>query len=218
MTAAQCGQFVVKQDRDRFVNSENNRHQKSLIEEVIIDKMNKQFDFYANPGTAGKSLNIEKEYFYEWICSFYKSKDVRYFIVEKEVGKNKLTAENFIIFPIKHFQRYFDVSAVYRIKKSGSKVPPKNCVEEIKNTLANQRILHSEIEFDTDKAYIRIQNKSEKFKIQAISYDYQFNPVKDDLFEIRRLSNTKNANVIFSISLVKEQSENDLIEFDSEFI
>ncbi len=36
MTAAQCGQFVVKQDRDRFVNSENNRHQKSLIEEVII--------------------------------------------------------------------------------------------------------------------------------------------------------------------------------------
>ena len=38
------------------------------------------------------------------------------------------------------------------------------------------------------------------------------------LFEIRRLSNTKNANVIFSISLIKEQAENDLIEFEAEFL
>lgn len=218
MTAAQCGQFVVKQEQGRFVNSENNRHQKSLIEEVIIDKINEQFEFYANPGTAGKSLNIEKEYFYEWICNFYKTKNVKYFIVEKEVGKNKLTAENFIIFPIKHFQRYFDVFATYRVKKSGSKVPSKNCIEEIENSLENQGITHSEIDFKDDKAYIGIQNKTEKFKIQALNYDYQFNPIKEKLFEIRQLSNTKNANVIFSISLVKNQAENDLIEFESEFI
>ena len=62
-----------------------------------------------------------------------------------------------------------------------------------------------------------MQAKNDKFKIQAIHYDYQFNPIKDNLFEIRRLSNTKNANVIFSISLMKEQAENDLIEFESEF-
>lgn len=217
MTAAQCGQFVVKQLDDIFVNSENNRHQKNLIEDVIIDKMNEEFESYANPGTAGKSLNIGKDYFYEWICNFYKSKNVKYFIVEKEVGRNKLDSDNFIIFPIKHFQKYFDVFATYRVKKSGSSVPSKNCIEEIENSLENHRIIHSEIDFKNGKSYIKLQAKNDKFKIQAIHYDYQFNPIKDNLFEIRRLSNTKNANVIFSISLMKEQAENDLIEFESEF-
>lgn len=218
MKASQCGQFVVKQLENRFVNSENNRHQKSLIEDVIIDKMNEDFESYTNPGTAGKNLNIEKDYFYEWICNFYKSKNVKYFIVEKDVGKNKLTSDNFIIFPIQHFQKYFDVFATYRVKKSGSNVPSKNYIEEIENSLENQKITHSKIEFKDGKAYINLLDKIYKFKTQGIQYDYQFNPIKDNLFEIRWLSNTKNANVIFSISLIKEQAENDLIEFEAEFL
>lgn len=56
MQVAQCGQFVVKQQQNRFVNSENNRHEKNFAEELIIDKMNKNFNLYINPGTKGKKI------------------------------------------------------------------------------------------------------------------------------------------------------------------
>lgn len=217
MQQAQCGQFVVKQESNRFVNSENNRHQKNLIEDVIIDKMNENFDDYANPGTGGKNLNLDKSYFYEWIYNFYKSKDVKYFIVEKIVGENNSSPDNFIIFPIQHFHKYFDVTGIYRVKKSGSTHPSQTNVLEIETCLSDEKISHSRISFRNDKAYIKMPGKMEKFQLQGIKYDYQFNPKGNDIFEIRRLSNTKNANVIFSISLTKNQDAEDLRSFEAEF-
>ena len=60
---------------------------------------------------------MDKSYFYSWIFEFYKEKGVKYFITEKEVGNNNMSSDNFIIFPIEHFNRYFDVTAIYRKKK-----------------------------------------------------------------------------------------------------
>lgn len=217
MQEAQCGQFVVRQEKNRFVNSENNRHQKNLVEDVIIDKMNENFDEYANPGTSGKKLNLDNSYFYEWIYNFYKSKDVKYFIVEKLVGENNLSPDNFVIFPIQHFHKYFKVSGTYRVKKSGSTHPSQTNILEIESCLNDEKISHSRITFKNDKAYIKLSEKREKFQIQGIKYDYQFNPEGYNIFEIRRLSNTNNANVIFSISLDKKQDVEDLRNFEAEF-
>lgn len=217
MQQAQCGQFVVRQEESRFVNSENNRHQKNLVEDVIIDKMNENFDKYANPGTGGKNLNLDKSYFYEWIYNFYKSKDVKYFIVEKIVGENNLSPDNFLIFPIQHFHKYFDVSGTYRVKKSDSTHPSQTNVLEIESCLNDEKISHSKINFKNDKAFIKLPGKMEKFQLQGIKYDYQFNPEGNNIFEIRRLSNTNNANVIFSISLTKNQDAEDLRSFESVF-
>ncbi len=217
MQQAQCGQFVVRQEESRFVNSENNRHQKNLVEDVIIDKMNENFDKYANPGTGGKNLNLDKSYFYEWIYNFYKSKDVKYFIVERVVGENNLSPNNFVIFPIQHFHKYFDVTGTYRVKKSGSTHPSQTNVLEIESCLNEEKISHSKINFKNDKAFIKLPGKMEKFQLQGIKYDYQFNPVDNHIFEIRRLSNTNNANVIFSISLAKNQDAEDLRNFKAEF-
>lgn len=217
MQEAQCGQFVVRQEKNRFVNSENNRHQKNLVEDVIIDKMNETFDEYANPGTGGKNLNLDKSYFYEWIYNFYKSKDVKYFIVEKLVGENNLSSDNFVIFPIQHFHKYFVVTGTYRVKKSGSTHPSQTNVLEIETCLNDEKISHSSITFKNNKAYIKLPEKKEKFQLKGIKYNYQFNPESNNNFEIRRLSNTNNANVIFSISLAKNQDADDLRNFKEEF-
>ena len=54
---------------------------------------------------------------------------LEYFIIEKEVGKNNMNTSNFIIFPIEHFPTYFDVTALYRCKKSGSSNPSEKTVK-----------------------------------------------------------------------------------------
>lgn len=167
MQEAQCGQFVVRQEKNRFVNSENNRHQKNLVEDVIIDKMNETFDEYANPGTGGKNLNLDKSYFYEWIYNFYKSKDVKYFIVEKLVGENNLSSDNFVIFPIQHFHKYFVVTGTYRVKKSGSTHPSQTNVLEIETCLNDEKISHSSITFKNNKAYIKLPEKKKNSNLKA---------------------------------------------------
>lgn len=61
------------------------------------------------------------------------------------------------------------------------------------------------------------RNKSEmdKVKFSVIDSDYMIRLVSDDIYRIRKLSNTYNANVIFSIKLKREQEPSDLLEFES---
>ena len=217
MKQAQCGQFVVYQENSRFTNSTRNRHLTSFAEEIIIDKMNEKFASFANPGTAGKDLGLDKSYYYDWIMSYYESKKVRYFIVEKEVGRKNFSADNFIIFPIQHFYKYFDATAKYRVKKSGSTSPSHNSIDEIEDIFKKNKISYSDLHFEDTKVFVSFPKKSEKFQLEGINYDYQLNPQGNGKFEIRRLSNTRNANVIFSISLIQDQQERDLEKFRLEF-
>lgn len=218
MKKAQCGQFVVIAGKDNhFVYSRNNKYDENLQSSVIIQKMDEKFSTLQNPGTSGIDLNLDTQYYYDWIFNFYRAKGVKYFIVEKEVGKNKLTSDNFVIFPIENFNKYFDASAKYRVKKSGSNHPPKSAISEIENTLKKNSISFSNLNFIGKNLFVTISNKTQKFQLSGENYDYQFNPQQNGTFEIRRLSNTANANVIFSISLKKEQDENDLLKFKSEF-
>ena len=122
----------------------------------------------------------------------------QYVKLAKVVGKNILTSDNFIIFPIQHFHKYFDVSAKYRVKKSGSNSPSKNSLIEIEDILKRNNLHYSNLHFNSTKLFVQIPERSEKFQMNGINYDYQFNPQNDGYFEIRRLSNTKNANVIHS--------------------
>lgn len=217
MKTAQSGQFVLIFGNDNiFVYSDRNPHPKSNQATIIIDKMNENPLYYSNPGTKGVDLNMDKNYFYDWVIDYYKTiKKVKYVIVEKELGKTN--SDNFLIFPIEHFHNYFDISAKFRVKKSGSTSPSQNNFAEIESLLKKANISFSNMNFSGKKLFISLVNKDKKFKLLGSEYDYQFNPISNNNFEIRRLSNTKNSNVIFSISLKNSQNELDLQRFQNEF-
>ena len=44
--------------------------------------------------------------------------------------------------------------------------------------------------------------------------DYMIRAFDENIYRIRKLSNTYNANVIFSINLKNQQEKNDLLEFE----
>ena len=111
MSHAQCGQFVAfpNSDTRKFDYSPYNAFKENLQSQSILEKMSEEFDFYENPQTDGIELKMDSEFFSAWIGAFYTTKKVKFFIVEKEVGQNNLSKENFVLFPVARFQNYFSV-------------------------------------------------------------------------------------------------------------
>ena len=116
MPNAQCGQFVVLQNDNlkKFYYSPKNLYAENMQSKLIIEFMNDNFAFYKNPCTKGKNIELEEDYFFDWIYHFYKNKKVKYFIIEKELGNQN--SDNFIIFPVQRLKKYVHANAIYRAK------------------------------------------------------------------------------------------------------
>ncbi|MEI0526766.1 hypothetical protein R4K54_12700 [Brachyspira murdochii] len=202
--SAQCGQFVVLENENNFQYSDKNKTSVNQYSNYIIDYMNMNFEVFHNVGTKGVYLEgISKEIFYSWIIDFYKAKNTKYFITKKI---------DYIIIPLEKIHEYFYIKACYRVKKSGSSDPSNKNIEEIIYFLENYNI-EFKLEIDGKKLYI-ITEYNIVNKIKINDYTYQFNKISEYKYNVRRLSNTSNANVIFSIKLIKNyQEEEDLISF-----
>ncbi len=200
---AQCGQFVLKPSNGKFVFSQNNKTTQNAYTEKIISEMNRSFDRFSNAGTSGEKINLPDNIFFGWIMDYYTKKGVKYFISKKD---------DYVIFPTKRFPAYFDVSATYRVKKSGSTNPSSNNLPEILHYSKGKIISHS---WQDGKLLIVSSSYSDGDKIEGTRYNYQLNQVSANRFNVRRLSNTANANVIFSISLKKDQDTEDLKHFEN---
>jgi hypothetical protein len=169
--------------------------------------MNKNYDFFISSGTAGKNIQLSKDIFYSWIQNYYANKDARFFITNNN--------SKYIIFPIEKLNKYFDVYAKFRVKKSGSSSPNNSNINEILSLLKNYNITISEndIERHNKDFYLNTTKNLHKKKIKGVKYTYYFVKSAINKYKIRRLSNTNNANVIFSIKLINEQLVEDLKEF-----
>ena len=122
-----------------------------------------------------------------------------------------------IICPIDKFGEYFNVSANFRIKKSGSSEPSDKYIDDIITTLKKN--------FNITNVYRKTVNKKKKLFVNAPShlskvrfelgnYTYYLSPQEtENIFEVKQLSNTKNKNVIFTINVKQEQVPSDLAQF-----
>ena len=203
--AAQSGQFVLfpNEQTRQFEFSLRNQSAPNEMTGIIIDYMNKNFERYNDAGTRGKSIDIDNSVFYKWIIDYYENKNVKFFITKKS---------SFIIAPIHKFPYYFDVYATYRIKKSGSSSPSKKDIENIKRMIKN---LYPTVEFTLieNKLFADIKNPLSTQHFSLGKYTYILSERNAHIYEVRRLSNTNNMNVIFSINVKQEQVTEDLLLF-----
>lgn len=196
---AQCGQFVLIADENKGKFNYSSRNKTPFLPEteLIIDFMNNNFKNFVFSGTKGTPITLNKAIFYSWIKSYYSSKNVQFFITK---------GNDYIIFPIKNFEQYFDVTATYRIKKSGSSTPSISNIPEIETILQKNHIKGYIINLD-NKFYLKTQDNIGNKKLTGNKYTYLFKEQSNSLFLIRKLSNTSNYNVIFQIDL-KEKKQN----------
>lgn len=208
MANAQSGQFVVISDdkTKQFVFSPRNKSKQNDMTDIIIDYMNSDYEKFTNAGTAGSNIDIDSSIFEKWIIQHYKDRNVKYCIS----GEN-----NYVIFPIEKYGEYFNISATYRIKKSGSSRPAKTLIPTIYSEISKTYIAKYERD-EKGSLFARIYEEVEEDKFPLGEYMYFLAPRTENYYEVRKLSNTRNMNVIFSVKLKKKQDPNDLLQFEKD--
>ena len=189
---AQCGQFVLLPDIETstFEYSQQNANRINAYASMIMDYMNGSFDEYREAGTAGKDIDMpnSEEIFSEWVIDTYASKGARYFITN-----------DFVLFPIDRFRRYFEITAKYRIKRSGSSSVGRSRIDMVSDYIASHDYFINGTRVDGDKLFVSSSRNLHNQRFILRAYEYMFS-LRDREYEIRKLSNTYNANVIFSIT------------------
>jgi DNA (cytosine-5)-methyltransferase 1 len=190
---AQCGQFVLLPNIETrtFTYSNDNKTSINSYAIKIMEHMNAQFDEFKEAGTTGKDITFDNDtdVFINWIVEIYKNKCVRYFITN-----------NYVIFPIEKFSEYFNIKAKYRIKRSGSSDVGKSNIANVLNYIqSNSKAIKSSRTYGA-KLFITSSESLHNKKFIFNSNEYMISE-RGSEYEIRKLSNTFNANVIFSIEL-----------------
>lgn len=190
---AQCGQFVLLPDlkSNTFKYSPKNATPFNPYAESIMNYMNSNFHTFLQAGTAGLDIQIEnsRQVFSGWVIDTYQSKGVAFFI-----------SNQFTLVPIQQFSDYFDVTAKYRIKRSGSSQVGKSRISAVLKHIFAQDFGVADFRIDEGKLFISSPHDlhDRRFELQGKEYLFSRRGCE---YELRRLSNTYNANVIFSIQL-----------------
>ncbi|WP_343102059.1 hypothetical protein [Romboutsia sp. MSSM.1001216sp_RTP31141st1_G3_RTP31141_220114] len=209
--SAQSGQFVLLDNGNQFIYSPKNKSDINEFSRLILEYMNKNYSTYRDVSTNALEIALPQKIFESWIKNHYLNKEVKYIITNND--------SNYIIFPLDKYGEYFNIKANFRIKGSGSSNMPKSD-QEVFSNLIKDKYCDNEITFDGKKAYCIIDTDiPDKSKIFCNKNNrrYQLNKISPKKYEIRKLSNTRNANVIFSIELIANQFVDDLNKFKSEF-
>lgn len=207
---SQCGQFVLIPDNDKkqFIFSHLNISHLTSNTQAIIDHMNKNFEEFLNAGTKGCDIIFDscEKIFSNWIINYYKEKGTRYIITN-----------DYIMLPISKFNSFFNVECAYRIKKSGSSsigIKNKDTIIKYINSL---KLKNYKCEYNNGHLNIFTSDKINKKTFDINDSTYMFSD-RGYSYEVRKLSNTYNANVIFSIDLkdnVNGLSEQEIINIFS---
>ncbi len=222
---AQCCQFVLFPDEKKksFYFSPGNKTQLTQSCSQIIQYMNSHYLQYHKPNQKGIKIDIKNDVLYNLVNEYYTPKMVKYFMTQTKNG-------DFIIFPSSQFKDYFNITAWYRRKKSGSSEPTQKHIPEIKQNLIYYSINGdiNIVEMDKPRCFLMSDNDNlHKERLICTNYTYELKENKNSqilsqegfmsyIYEIRKLSNTNNPNVICQLELKNiQQSLKDLQSFES---
>ena len=189
---AQCGQFVLLPDikSSAFMFSKKNKTDVNDYVKAIIEYMNDDFEAFKEAGTTGKeiSFNNDQSVFAGWIKDNYHKKGTKFIITN-----------DFSILKLDDFDKVFKVEAKYRIKRSGSSDVGSKYISKVSNYLKDNFTINN-IETKNGKLFVTSDKELDKQRFIIDKYEFMISK-RESNYEIRKLSNTFNANVIFSIDL-----------------
>jgi len=153
--------------------------------------MNQNFSVYKDPGTKGAELFVSKDILSRWVKEYYDQKKVKFFITNLD--------KNYIITSLESVEKSYDITACYRVKRSGS----SNVAQKDRRELEKYLSSYGKTSWDSVKKTLYfhsadVSHGSCKFSING--NNYQLSP-KVNKFEVRKLSSTDNANIILTLRI-----------------
>lgn len=202
---AQSGQFVLLPDisTQTFKYSAQNTILENEHSQRIREYMNRFFDTYKEAGTQGVQINFPncEDVFFNWIIDKYQQSGVEFIITN-----------DYKMIKLENIPKYFDVAATYRVKRSGSSDAGKKNIPKLKEIISENYSING-FEEEGTKLFVSSSSDLDNQRFYHNNYEFMLSK-RNSLFEVRKLSNTFNANVIFSLTLKPNISsyENDDFE------
>lgn len=208
MKASQSSQFALRIEDDKFIYSDLNQNENNKYSKEIIDYINSNYEKYKDIKQNSIKIDLSDNLYKNWINSHYRNSNIEFIITGDKNNK--------IILPIENIDKYFKIECFLRKKKSGSRKLPKSDIEIIKDYI-NKNISKSFNIFNIDKEfYIEFNSeikKDIKFEIENNMYMISLCN-NSNVAVIRKLGNTNNPTIIFSLKLYNnKQYEDDLNKF-----
>jgi len=201
----QAGQIVLSSDGNKFSFCDKSKNYSNSYTQEIIKYLNLNYSSFAGVNTASIHVDINDITLFNWVKAVYREKNVEWIISSNNF--NHLTLNDLLFIPINDIYNYFDISLVFRRKKTGNtQIPGKDIVDfktqldlisqdyEIKKT-NNKYLL-------TMKSRLSDFNIGSKYLVSMTNVDCQYYIKKKDI-------NT-NPNVMIQLNL------KDNIEFKGE--
>lgn len=208
---AQAAQFALNQNSEKkWYFSDLNKTTSTNNSEEIIGFINKS-DFGAIT-TSGISIGIDQKTQFDWIKDFYEERCVEFVVTSYN---NEL-----VIMPLENIHIYFNVSVIVRKKGSGSAELSNPVWRKIKNHPVFNGVRENNV--INGKRYLTFDSLPESLNnnktIFADMFDdeiirFQLEIISDRKVYIRKLSNTSNPTVIFTLTSKRSQISEDMAYF-----
>ena len=192
----QAGQIVLDFFDNKFTFCDKSKNESNKYTREIIKYLNSNYSLFAGTNTASIHVNISDSILFNWVKTIYKDKDVEWIISSNNF--NNLTLKDLLFIPINEIENYFDISLVFRRKKTGdTQIPGKDIIDfkdqldlitkdyKIKKT-NNKYLL-------TTNSRLSDFNIGTKYLVSMTNVDCQYYIKKKDI-------NT-NPNVMFQLNL-----------------
>jgi hypothetical protein len=201
----QAGQIVLLPDGNKFSFCYKSKNDENKYTHEIIKYLNSNYASFNGSNTANIHVNISESILFNWVKTIYDEKNVEWIISSKKF--NKLNQNDLLFIPISEIEKYFDISLVFRRKKTGNtQIPGKDIIdfkEQLDLITKDYKIKKTNNKYLlTTKSRLSDFNIGSKYLVSMTNVDCQYYIKKKDI-------NT-NPNVMFQLNM------KDNIEFKDE--
>ena len=192
----QAGQIVLDLFNGKFIFCDKSKNYSNSYTQEIIKYLNSNYSLFAGTNTASIHVDISDSILFNWVKTIYNEKDVEWIISSNKF--NKLTLKDLLFIPINEIENYFDISLVFRRKKTGNTHIPGKDIIDFKDQLD---LITKDYQIKkTDDKYLLTTNSrlsdfniGSKYLVSMTNVDCQYYIKKKDI-------NT-NPNVMFQLNL-----------------
>ncbi len=115
--STQAGQIVLAEDDNKFSYCDKSKNPPNSYTQVIIKYLNSNYSSFKSKNTASIHVDISESTLFNWVKTIHNDKNVQWIISSNKF--NDLTVNDLLFVPIDEIEKYFDISLVFRRKKTG---------------------------------------------------------------------------------------------------
>ena len=208
---AQAGQIVLLSDGTKFTFSDKSKNSSNVYTQEIIKYLNSDYSSFSGTNSATIPVNMSYSILFNWIKAIYSEKNIEWVIASNEFCN--FTESDLLLVPLNEIENYFDISVVFRRKKSGNTHIPGKDLIAFQEDL--DLVTHDyQIKKTNNKYLLTLDSRISNFNIGTKYLLSMTN--KECQYYIKKKDINTNPNIVFKLNL-KDNIEFKGKEFKSKY-